>query len=122
MIAMAGFIGNLQLILFLRILYVVAADELIDSLLTVLNERVIQLLRVLLLPSSQLYEHHAARHFHDHSVTEPSCTEMTESQAKGLGALVTSLLTLFLTGSPVDSVPVVGTPPAVAQWIFPHCR
>ena len=28
--AMAGFIGNLQLIIFLGILYVVAADELID--------------------------------------------------------------------------------------------
>jgi len=49
--AMAGFIGNLQLIIFLGILYVVAADELIDSHLIVLNERVSQLLRVLLLPS-----------------------------------------------------------------------
>ncbi len=29
-------------------------------------------------------------------MTESSCTEMTESQTKGLGALVTSLLTLFL--------------------------
>ena len=29
-IAMVGFIGNLQLILFLRILYVVAADELMS--------------------------------------------------------------------------------------------
>ena len=29
-------------------------------------------------------------------MTEPSRTEMTESQAKGLGALVTSLLTLVL--------------------------
>ena len=29
-------------------------------------------------------------------MTEPSRTEMMESQAKGLGALVTSLLTLFL--------------------------
>ena len=48
---MAGFIGNLQLIIFLRILYVVAADELIDSHLTVLNERVLQVLRLLLLPS-----------------------------------------------------------------------
>ena len=49
---MAGFIGNLQLIIFLGILYVVAADELIDSHLIVLNERVSQVLRVLLLPSS----------------------------------------------------------------------
>ena len=48
---MAGFIGNLQLIIFLGILYVVAADELIDSRLIVLNERVSQVLRVLLLPS-----------------------------------------------------------------------
>ena len=49
--AMAGFIGNLQLIIFLGILYVVAADELIDSHLIVLNERVSKVLRVLLLPS-----------------------------------------------------------------------
>ena len=48
---MAGFIGNLLLIIFLGILYVVAADELIDSHLIVLNERVSQVLRVLLLPS-----------------------------------------------------------------------
>ena len=48
---MAGFIGNLQLIIFLGILYVVAADELIDSHLVVLNERVSQVMRVLLLPS-----------------------------------------------------------------------
>ena len=48
---MAGFIGSLQLIIFLGILYVVAADELIDSHLIVLNERVSQVLRVLLLPS-----------------------------------------------------------------------
>ena len=48
---MAGFIGNLQLIIFLGILYVVAADELIDSHLIVLNESVSQVLRVLLLPS-----------------------------------------------------------------------
>ena len=48
---MAGFIGNLQLIIFLGILYVVAADESIDSHLIVLNERVSQVLRVLLLPS-----------------------------------------------------------------------
>ena len=43
--------GNLQLIIFLGILYVVAADELIDSHLIVLNERVSQVMRVLLLPS-----------------------------------------------------------------------
>ena len=49
--AMAGFIGNLQLIIFLGILYVVAADELIESHLIVLNERVSQVMRVLLLPS-----------------------------------------------------------------------
>lgn len=49
--AMAGFIGNLQLIIFLGILYVVAADELIDNHLIVFNERVSQVLRVLLLPS-----------------------------------------------------------------------
>ena len=48
---MAGFIGNLQLIIFLGILYVVAADELIDSHLIVLNERVSKVMRVLLLPS-----------------------------------------------------------------------
>ncbi len=48
---MVGFIGNLQLIIFLGILYVVAADELIDSHLIVLNERVSQVMRVLLLPS-----------------------------------------------------------------------
>ena len=48
---MAGLIGNLQLIIFLAILYVVAADELIDSHLIVLNERVSQVMRVLLLPS-----------------------------------------------------------------------
>ncbi|WP_244276313.1 hypothetical protein [Synechococcus sp. N19] len=48
---MTGFVGNLQLIIFLGILYVVAVDELIDSHLIVLNERVSQVLRVLLLPS-----------------------------------------------------------------------
>ena len=48
---MASFIGNLQLIIFLEILYEVAADELIDSHLIVLNERVSQGLRLLLLPS-----------------------------------------------------------------------
>ena len=40
-----------RLIIFLGILYVVAADELIDSHLIVLNERVSQVMRVLLLPS-----------------------------------------------------------------------
>jgi len=48
---MAGLIGNLQLIIFLGILYVMADDELIDSHLIVLNERVSQVMRVLLLPS-----------------------------------------------------------------------
>jgi len=48
---MAGFIGNLQLSIFLGILYEVAVDELIDSHLVVLNERVSRVLRVLLLPS-----------------------------------------------------------------------
>ena len=48
---MAGFIGNLQLIIFPGILYLVAADELIDSHLIVINERVSQVLRVLLLSS-----------------------------------------------------------------------
>ena len=48
---MEGFIGNLQLIILLGILYMDAADELIDSHLIVLNERVSQVLRVLLLPS-----------------------------------------------------------------------
>ena len=49
--AMTGFIGNLQLIIFLGILYVVAADELIDNQLSQLDARVAHLLRVLLLPS-----------------------------------------------------------------------
>ena len=48
---MAGFIGNLQLIIFLGILYVVAADELIDVHLLRVNNRLSTLLRVLLLPS-----------------------------------------------------------------------
>ena len=49
--AMAGFIGNLQLIIFLGILYVVAADELIDHHLLNVNDRLSRALRVLLLPS-----------------------------------------------------------------------
>ena len=49
--AMAGFIGNLQLIVFLGILYVVAADELIDVHLLKVNNRLSTVLRVLLLPS-----------------------------------------------------------------------
>ena len=48
---MAGFIGNLQLIIFLGILYVVAADELIDVHLLKVNNRFSTVLRVLLLPS-----------------------------------------------------------------------
>ena len=49
--AMTGFIGNLQLIIFLGILYVVAADELIDTQLSQLSARFAQLLKVMLLPS-----------------------------------------------------------------------
>ena len=49
--AMTGFIGSLQLIIFLGILYVVAADELIDHQLSNFSERFAQWLRVLLLPS-----------------------------------------------------------------------
>ena len=49
--AMTGFIGNLQLIIFLGILYVVAADELIDNQLSQLSARFAQLLKVMLLPS-----------------------------------------------------------------------
>lgn len=49
--AMTGFIGNLQLIIFLGILYVVAADELIDHQLSHRRTRFSQGLRVLLLPS-----------------------------------------------------------------------
>ena len=48
---MAGFIGNLQLIIFLGILYVVAADELIDVHLLKVNNRLSTVLRVSLLPS-----------------------------------------------------------------------
>ena len=49
--AMTGFIGSLQLIIFLGILYVVAADELIDHQLSNFSVRFAQWLRVLLLPS-----------------------------------------------------------------------
>ena len=49
--AMTGFIGNLQLIVFLGILYVVAADEIIDHHLSSYTPRVSNLLRVILLPS-----------------------------------------------------------------------
>jgi len=49
--AMTGFIGTLQMIIFLGILYVVAADELIDNQLSLVNARFARALRVLLLPS-----------------------------------------------------------------------
>ena len=49
--AMTGFIGNLQLIMFLGILYVVAADELIDNQLSLISARLAAVLRLLLLPS-----------------------------------------------------------------------
>jgi hypothetical protein len=49
--AMTGFIGNLQLIVFFGILYVVAADELIDNHLSYYNQRFSKLFRILLLPS-----------------------------------------------------------------------
>ena len=49
--AMTGFIGNLQLIIFLGILYVVAADELIDNQLSYYSQTISRILRVLLLPS-----------------------------------------------------------------------
>ena len=49
--AMTGFIGNLQLIIFLGILYVVAADEMIDNQLTHYSQQISRILRVLLLPS-----------------------------------------------------------------------
>jgi hypothetical protein len=48
---MTGFIGNLQLIVFLGILYVVAADELIDNQLSYYSQTISRFLRVLLLPS-----------------------------------------------------------------------
>ena len=49
--AMTGFIGNLQLIIFLGILYVVAADEIIDNHLSNYSARISKWMRVLLLPS-----------------------------------------------------------------------
>ena len=49
--AMGGFIGNLQLIFFLGVLYVVGADELIDNHLCNYTPRVSTLLRMGLLPS-----------------------------------------------------------------------
>ena len=49
--AMTGFIGNLQLIIFLGILYVVAADELIDNHLSLYSQRFSRILRIMLLPS-----------------------------------------------------------------------
>ena len=49
--AMTGFIGTLQLIIFLGILYVVAADELIDNQLSLVNARFARVLKVFLLPS-----------------------------------------------------------------------
>ena len=49
--AMSGFIGNLQLIFFLGVLYVVGADELIDHHLCHYSPRVSAILRMGLLPS-----------------------------------------------------------------------
>ena len=49
--AMTGFIGNLQLIIFLGILYVVATDEIIDNHLSDYSPIVSRWLRVMLLPS-----------------------------------------------------------------------
>jgi len=49
--AMTGFIGNLQLIIFLGILYVVAADEIIDNQLMHYSQQISRVLRALLLPS-----------------------------------------------------------------------
>jgi hypothetical protein len=49
--AMGGFIGNLQIIIFLGILYVIGADELIDNHLSQYSEYVSGLLRRCLLPS-----------------------------------------------------------------------
>ena len=46
--AMTGFIGNLQLIIFLGILYVVAADEIIDNHLSNYSARISKWMRVLL--------------------------------------------------------------------------
>lgn len=49
--AMAGFIGTLQLIIFVGILYVVAGDEILDQHLSNYTPRVANLLRMGLLPS-----------------------------------------------------------------------
>ena len=49
--AMSGFIGNLQIIIFLGILYVVGADELIDNHLAQYSKQVSGILRRCLLPS-----------------------------------------------------------------------
>ena len=49
--AMSGFIGNLQIIIFLGILYVVGADELIDNHLAQYSRRISGILRRCLLPS-----------------------------------------------------------------------
>ena len=49
--AMGGFIGNLQIIIFIGILYVIGADELIDNHLSQYSRRVSGLLRRCLLPS-----------------------------------------------------------------------
>lgn len=49
--AMAGFIGNLQIIIFFGILYVIAADELLNEHLILWRTRTATLLRIGLLPS-----------------------------------------------------------------------
>ena len=49
--AMSGFIGNLQIIIFIGILYVVGADEVIDNHLCQYSKRVSGILRRFLLPS-----------------------------------------------------------------------
>jgi len=49
--AMAGFIGNLQIIIFFGILYVIAIDELLNEHLTHWTSRSATLLRISLLPS-----------------------------------------------------------------------
>ena len=49
--AMGGFIGNLQIIIFLGILYVIGVDELIDHHLSQYSERVAGVLHRCLLPS-----------------------------------------------------------------------
>ena len=49
--AMAGFIGNLQIIIFFGILYVIAIDELLNEHLIRWTSRTATLLRISLLPS-----------------------------------------------------------------------